>query len=142
MVQSSEDRSAGRIGVLPVPSRSTTGILGPKLCVLIVWVVLTFIYWGNLFRFHPSLIDRSYDDTSEGLVIGRMARAAADGLFGSTDLGSNVDPTHPTLAGEEYFNAQKEVFENPDLIHSRQLQWDTYASHFSLQGFAFSIIDL
>lgn len=123
-------------------SNLTTRILGPAHWVLIVWVALGVMYWGNVFRFHPSMIDRSYDDTSEGLVIGRMARAAADGLFRNTDLGSNVDPTHPTSPGEEYYNTQKGYFENPNLIHSRQLQWDPYASHSSLQGFAFSIIDL
>jgi hypothetical protein len=125
-----------------VPSSLTTGKLRPALWVLIVWVVLSAIYWGNLFRFHPSLIDRSYDDTSEGLVIGRMARAAADGLFGNTDLGSNVDPQHPVSPGEQYFDEQKSYFEHPDLIHSRHLIWGIYPSHFALQGFLFSAIDM
>jgi hypothetical protein len=108
---------------------------------LIVWVVLTFVYWGNLFRFHPAMIDQSYDDTSEGLVIGRMARAAADGIFRNTDLGSNFDPQQTQPVGGEYFKAQKRVFENPELIHSLPLAWGPYPSHFALQGFVFSILD-
>jgi hypothetical protein len=63
-------------------------------------------------------------------------------LFNNTDLGANFDPNHPMSIGEEYYNAQKSYFENPDLIHSLQLQWSIYPSHFALQGFAFSIIDL
>lgn len=75
-------------------------LLSPKYGVLIGWIVLAVIYWGNIFRFHPSMINLSYDGTSETLVIGRMARAAADGLFRNTDLGSNYDPQHPLPPGE------------------------------------------
>jgi hypothetical protein len=28
---------------------------------------MTAIFWGNLFRFHPAMIDQSYDGTSDGL---------------------------------------------------------------------------
>jgi len=41
---------------------------------VIVWVVLTAIFWGNLFRFYPSMIDGVYDGTSEASVVGRLAR--------------------------------------------------------------------
>ena len=63
-------------------------VLSPAHWVLIIWVVLAVIYWGNLFRFYPSQIDGIFDDTSEGVVIGRLARAAADGVFSNTNLGS------------------------------------------------------
>ena len=74
-----------------VQSRFAVSKLGPARWAVIAWVVLAGIFWGNLFRFHPSMIDRSYDDTSEQLVIGRMARTAADGLTsGNADLGSTT----------------------------------------------------
>ena len=114
----------------------------PAQIAIIAWVVLTAIFWGNLFRFHPAMIDQCYDDTSEGLVIGRMARASAEGLFTHTNLGSNIDPKHRTPIGEEYYNEQIGYFEHPDLVHSLGLEWAPYPSHFGLQGFVFSIIDL
>ena len=73
-----------------VQSRFAVSKLGPAHWAVIAWVVLAGIFWGNLFRFHPLMIDRSYDDTSEQLVMGRMARTAADGLTsGNADLGVN-----------------------------------------------------
>jgi hypothetical protein len=125
-----------------VKSNLTMRALSPAHWVLIVWVVLTVVFWANLFRFHPSAIDGIYDDTSEGVVIGRLARAAADGVFSNTDLGSNIDPEHPTSPGREYYYAQRDYFEHPDLVHSRQLIWGIYPSHFALQGFSFAILDL
>jgi len=83
----------------------TMRALSPAHWVLIIWVVLAVVFWANLFRFHPSAIDGIYDDTSEGVVIGRLARAAADGVFRNTDLGSNIDPEHPTSPGREYYYA-------------------------------------
>lgn len=123
-------------------SNLTMRAITPAHWVLIIWVVLAVIFWANLFRFHPSAIDGVYDDTSEGLVIGRLARAAADGIFRNTDLGSNIDPKRPTSPGREYYGAQRDYFEHPDLIHSRQLIWGIYPSHFALQGFTFAILDL
>jgi len=125
-----------------VKSNLTMRAITPAHWVLIIWVVLAVIFWANLFRFHPSAIDGVYDDTSEGLVIGRLARAAADGIFRNTDLGSNIDPKRPTSPGREYYGAQRDYFEHPDLIHSRQLIWGIYPSHFALQGFTFAILDL
>jgi len=125
-----------------VKSNLTMRAITPAHWVLIIWVVLAVIFWANLFRFHPSAIDGVYDDTSEGLVIGRLARAAADGIFRNTDLGSNIDPKRPTSPGREYYGAQRDYFEHQDLIHSRQLIWGIYPSHFALQGFTFAILDL
>lgn len=110
---------------------------------VIAAIVLTAIYWGNLFRFSPRLIDRTYDDTSEASVVGRLARAAADGLFKNTDLGSNADAEHPnTTADPENYNKQIRYFENPELIHRLGLTWAPYPSHFAMQGYVFGAIDL
>ena len=96
--------------------------LRPAQIAVIVWVALAAIFWGNLFRFHPSMIDGVYDDTSEASVVGRLARAAADGLFSNTDLGVNREPQHPN---SDLYNYPRQVryFEHPELIHSLGLDW-------------------
>src|ERR1700676_3328092 len=115
----------------------------PARIAVIVWIVLTAIFWGNLFRFHPSMIDGVYDDTSEASVVGRLARAAADGFFRNTDLGSNLDPQYPNAqAYADNYRKQVRYFEHPELIHSLGLGWGPYPSHFALQGFVFAAIDL
>jgi hypothetical protein len=115
--------------------------LSPARVALIVWIALAAVFWGNLFRFHPSLIDGVYDGTSEASVVGRLARAAADGFFRNTDLGVNVVPHQPRA---DLYDYQKQVryFEHPELIHSLGLEWAGYPSHFGLQGYVFAAIDL
>jgi hypothetical protein len=113
----------------------------PVLVAVIVWIALTLIFWGNLFRFHPSMIDPVYDGTSEASVVGRLARAAADGYFKNTDLGVNLDPQHPDSDPYNY-PRQVRYFEHPELIHSLGLAWAAYPSHFALQGYVFAAIDL
>ena len=117
------------------------GRLSPARVALIVWIALAAIFWGNLFRFYPSQIDGVYDGTSEASVVGRLARAAADGLFRNTDLGVNVVPGQPRA---DLYDYQKQVryFERPELIHSLGLEWSGYPSHFGLQGYVFAAIDL
>ena len=110
----------------------------PAYVAVVACVVMTTILWGNLFRFHPEMIDRSYDATSEGLVIGRLARAAADGLLKNTDLGLNGDPQ----LGIDNTATQTPYFEHPDLIQSLRPTWMPYASQFGFQGLVFSVIDL
>lgn len=113
-----------------------------RLILIIVLALLTTIFWGNVLRFSPRLIDRTYDTTSDGVVIGRMARSAADGFTsGNADLGVNVDPTGPT-GGIELFNDQKRYFEDPHLLDSLHLEWWPYSSQFGLHGIMFSAIDL
>jgi hypothetical protein len=114
--------------------------LRPAQVAVVVWIALSVVFWGNLFRFHPSMIDRVYDDTSESSVVGRLARAAADGFFRNTDLGVNVDAEHPSTDLYNY-DRQVRVFEHPELIHSEHLDWAPYPSHFALQGFVFTAID-
>ena len=112
----------------------------PAHIALVAWIVLSVIFWGNLFRFHPSMIDGVYDQTSEASVVGRLARAAADGFFENTDLGVNLDPQHPTSEIYDY-PTQVRYFEHPELIGSLGLVWAPYPSHFALQGYVFAAID-
>ena len=104
--------------------------LKPAHTALVAWIILTLIFWGNLFRFHPSMIDGVYDDTSEASVVGRLARASADGFFRNTDLGVNIDPQRPISNLYDY-STQVRYFEHPELIHSRGLVWAPYPSHFA-----------
>jgi hypothetical protein len=111
--------------------------------LIIVLALLTTVFWGNLFRFYPRLIDLTYDDTSEGLVIGRLARSAADGITSANaDLGLNFDPKRPGVGVSELYNDQKIYFANPQLVNSLHLGWGPYPNHFGLQGIVFSALDL
>jgi hypothetical protein len=113
-----------------------------RLVLLIVMALLTTIFWGNVLRFSPRIVDRTYDTTSDGVVIGRMARSAADGFTsGNADVGVNVEPTGPT-GGIELFNDQIKYFEDPQLVDSLHLEWWPYSSQFGLHGLVFSAIDL
>jgi hypothetical protein len=116
--------------------------LGSTQRLVIVVALLTIVFWGNILRFYPRLIDRTYDDTSEGLVIGRLARSAAQGLTSeNADLGLNVDPNRPGLSVPELYKDQKRYFANPQLVDSLHLGWGAYPSQFGLQGIVFSVID-
>jgi hypothetical protein len=126
-----------------VLSNLTIRNLGTTQRLIIVLALLTTVFWGNIFRFYPRLIDRTYDSTSEGLVIGRLARSAADGLMSeNADLGLNVDPKHPGAGVLELYDDQKRYFANPELVDSLHLGWGPYPNQFGLQGIVFSIIDL
>jgi hypothetical protein len=114
--------------------------LRPAWIAAVTCIVLTAIFWGNLFRFSPALMDPVYDATYEAFVVGRLARAAADGYFNNTDLGVNIDPKDPLNETDKY-QKQVEYFERPDLIHSLGLKWAAYPSHFALQGYLFAAID-
>jgi hypothetical protein len=116
--------------------------LGTAPLLLIVLALLTIIFWGNVFRFSPGLIDRTYDTTSDGVVIGRLARAAADGFTsGNADLGVNGEPMG-SVGGYELFQNQVRAYEDPKSINTLDLRWWPYASQFGLQGIIFSAIDL
>jgi len=117
--------------------------LGTTQTLIIVLALLTIVFWGNILRFNPRLIDRTYDDTSEGLVIGRLARSAAYGLTSeNANLGLNVDPKRPGVIAHELYDDQKRYFANPQLVDSLHLGWGPYPSQFGLQGIVFSIVDL
>ncbi len=118
----------------------TSQRLRPVWIAVVTCIVLTAIFWGNLFRFSPALMEPVYDATYEAFVVGRLARAAADGYFNNTDLGLNIDPKNPLTETDKY-QKQVEYFEHPDLIHSLGLKWAAYPSHFALQGYLFAAID-
>lgn len=126
-----------------MPSTSATRYFHatPRLVLIIAVALLTTIFWANALRFYPRFIDKSYDDTSEQLVIGRLARSAADGITsGNATLGHYVDLKHPDVVG--LYDAQKRYFENPRLLDDPNLTWEPYRSHFGLQGTVFFVIDL
>src|SRR5664279_804470 len=127
---------------IPVPSKLAIKNHGTAPLLLIVLALLTIIFWGNVFRFSPGLIDRTYDTTSDGVVIGRLARAAAEGFTsGNADLGVNGDPMG-RIGGYELFQNQVRYYEDPKSINALHLEWFPYASQFGLQGIIFSAIDL
>jgi hypothetical protein len=127
---------------IAVPSKLAIRNPGTAPLLLIVLALLTIIFWGNVFRFSPGLIDRTYDGTADGTVIGRLARAAADGFTsGNADLGVNGDPMG-SIGGYELFLNQVRYYEDPKSINTLHLQWWPYASQFGLQGIIFSAIDL
>lgn len=101
-------------------------------------IVLTAIFWGNLLRFHPAMIDKVYDDTSEAVVVGRLARAEVEGVFKNTNLGSNIDWNNPPTSTNHY-ETEVRYYEHPELL--KGVTWIPYPSHFALQGDVFAIID-
>src|SRR5512140_1098429 len=126
-----------------VKSNLTIRNLGTTQRLIIVLALLTSVFWGNLFRFYPRLIDRTYDDTSYGLVIGRLARSAADGLTSqNADLGLNFDPNRPGADVPTLYSDQKSYFANPQLVDSLHLGWGGYPNQFGLQGIVLSVVDL
>ena len=46
-----------------------------------VALLLALIFANNVFHFSQYRINKVFDQTSEGLVVGRLARSAADGVF-------------------------------------------------------------
>ena len=101
--------------------------------------LLTIIFWGNVFRFSPGLIDRTYDTTADGTVIGRLTRAAADGFTsGNADLGVNAHPND--VEGFGLFQDQIKYFEHPELVDSLHLVWWPYAIAHHLNPFVTQLI--
>jgi hypothetical protein len=48
------------------------GTLSPAVSVRVVWVVLAVVYWGKIFRFHPSMIDRERNITTPRKAISKI----------------------------------------------------------------------
>jgi hypothetical protein len=107
---------------IAVPSKLAIRNLGIAPLLMIVLALLTIIFWGNVFRFSPGLIDRTYDGTSDGMVIGRLARSAADG-FSSGNL------TQRTSGDSSLFQDQIKYFD--ELVDSLRLEWWPYSSQWS-----------
>src|ERR1700754_4712474 len=105
-----------------MPAGTSRLTFRPAWIAVLACIALTAIFWGNLFRFSPALIDQGYDPTSDAIVVGRLARAAADGYFNNTDLGYNYVPG-PLLGRADWdYKRQVEFFEHPELIHSLGLK--------------------
>jgi hypothetical protein len=114
---------------------------GSKALTLLLALILALILWGNVFRFSPNAIDQVFDPTSEGLVIGRLGRAAAEGIFfKQSGLGTNYDPKHP-LTGRELYQAQLEYLRHPETLKTDNVAWSRYGSQLGLQGIVYSFVD-
>jgi hypothetical protein len=108
---------------------------------LVLALILALIFWSNVFRFSPNAIDGVFDTTSEGLVIGRLGRAAADGIFfKDAGLGTNFD-SQQVLGPREIYKAQVEYFQHPEMLKQDHIIWGRYGSQFGLQGVVYSFVD-
>jgi hypothetical protein len=63
---------------------------------IVVALVLALIFTTNVFHFSQYRINKVFDQTSEGLVVGRLARSASDGVFSQrAELGTNYREKDP-----------------------------------------------
>jgi hypothetical protein len=106
-----------------------------------VALLLALIFTNNVFHFSQYRINQVFDRTSEGLVVGRMARSASDGIFSErAELGINYREKDPVELRGNYSD-QVKYFEHPELIKSDAAQWAVYPSQFGLQGIFFALVD-
>jgi hypothetical protein len=102
---------------------------------------LALIFANNFFHFSQYRISKVFDRTSEGLVVGRMARSAADGIFSQrAELGTNYREKDPVELRGSYPD-QIKYFEHPELINADGAQWAVYPSQFGLQGIFYALVD-
>jgi hypothetical protein len=106
-----------------------------------VALVLALVFTSNLFHFSQYRINRVFDQTSEGLVVGRLARSASDGIFSErAELGTNYREKDPVELRGSYSD-QVGYFEHPELIKADGAQWAVYPSQFGLQGIFYALVD-
>lgn len=108
------------------------------LCILLA-VALALIFANNVFHFSQYRINKVFDRTSEGMVVGRLGRSAAEGISAKgaalgTNKASNTDDSRD-------YDAQVKYFDNPALIAAEKPDWEPYDSQFGLQGIFFSLLD-
>jgi len=85
---------------------------------ILLALLLAFIFWANVFRFSPQLIDDVYDATSEALVVAQLGRATVEGVFfKDSGLGINFDPKNSSGSRENYRN-QAAYFANPETLQT------------------------
>jgi hypothetical protein len=108
---------------------------------IVVALVLALIFTNNVFHFSQYRINKVFDQTSEGMVVGRLARSAADGIFSErAELGMNfLEKDPPEVRGN--YPDQIKYFEHPELIKADGAGWAVYPSQFGLQGIVFALID-
>jgi hypothetical protein len=110
------------------------------LCIVLA-LVLALIFTNNVFHFSQYRINKVFDQTSEGLVVGRIARSASEGINSRGGaIGFNFDLNSPRDTWEAY-SQQLHYFEHPELIKGDETGWGPYISHVALQGYFFSAID-
>jgi hypothetical protein len=108
---------------------------------IVLALVLALIFANNVFHFSQYRINKVFDQTSEGMVVGRLARSAADGIFSErAELGTNYREKDPVELRGSYPD-QIRYFEHPELIKSDNAQWAVYPSQFGLQGIFFALVD-
>ncbi len=106
-----------------------------------VALLLALIFANNVFHFSQYRINKVFDQTSEGLVVGRLARSAADGVLSErAELGTNYREKDPVELRGSYSD-QIKYFEHPELIKADDAQWAVYPSQFGLQGIFFALVD-
>ena len=128
--------------------RFLTGSFGVRLgnlrnrdVSIVVALLLALIFVSNLFHFSQYRINRVFDRTSEGMVVGRLARSAADGIFSQrAELGVNFLEKDPPEQRGDYPD-QIRYFEHPELIKTEGAQWGVYPSQFGLQGIFYALVD-
>jgi len=106
-----------------------------------VALLLALIFTNNVFHFSQYRINRVFDQTSEGMVVGRLGRSAADGIFSQrAELGMNfLEKDPPEVRGN--YPDQIKYFEHPELIKTDGAEWAVYPSQLGLQGIVFALID-
>ena len=106
-----------------------------------VALLLALIFTTNVFHFSQYRINKVFDQTSEGMVVGRLARSASDGVFSErAELGTNYREKDPVELRGSYSD-QIKYFEQPELIRADGAQWAVYPSQFGLQGLFYALID-
>jgi hypothetical protein len=108
---------------------------------IVVALVLALVFTNNVFHFSQYRINKVFDQTSEGMVVGRLGRSAADGIFSErAELGMNfLEKDPPEVRGN--YPDQIKYFEHPELIKADGAGWAVYPSQFGLQGIVFALID-
>lgn len=106
-----------------------------------VALLLALVFTNNVFHFSQYRINKVFDQTSEGMIVGRLARSAADGIFSQrAEIGLNyLEKDAPEVRGT--YAEQVRYFENPELIKANGVQWSAYPSQFGLQGIFFALVD-
>ena len=108
---------------------------------IVVALLLALIFTNNVFHFSQYRINKVFDQTSEGLVVGRLARSASDGIFSErAELGINLLESQPPEQRGNY-DDQIRYFEHPELIRTEGALWGVYPSQFGLQGIFYALID-